>query len=348
MRLGAIHLADDLARFRREVALSEELGFEAVGLGDSPAGWRDTVVAMTLAAVDTKRAIIATMVTSPFLRHPLVSASAMSSLQNLSGGRMVLGLATGGSTVMAVGRKPATLEYMRAYIEAHRALFRGEPTTWEGREVRQLRLHEETPILFSTFGPRGMQMTGEVCDGAILFTGSDLGPLKQKMEAIRAAAKAAGRNPDKLKFWVCSYCSIRPTRTEAVEDLKAFLVVNGLAISWTAAVLEQVPTQFREKLVELGKRYDTSEHVVVGGKNVTLMDELGLTEFLSHYDTIAGPPDEVAAKLKDIEALGVDIFFAALPGNADREGTLRRLSQATGRTSSDPAGPRRSDDSRVG
>ena len=332
MRLGAIHLADDIARFRREVALSEELGFDAVGVGDSPAGWRDLDVSMTLAAVDTKRAIIAPMVTSPFLRHPLVSASAMSSLQNLSGGRIVLGLATGGSTVMALGRRPATMEYMRAYIEAHRALFRGESITWEGHEINNLRLPEDTPILFSTFGPKGMQLTGEACDGAILFTGSDLEPLKQKMAAIRAAAKAAGRNPDNLKFWVCSYCSIRPTRSEAVEDLKAFLVVNGIAISRTAAVLEQVPTQFRQKLVELGKRYDPSEHVVVGGKNVALMDELGLTEFLSHYDTIVGPPEEVGATLKELEALGVDTFFAALPGSADREGTLRRLSQLTGRT----------------
>jgi hypothetical protein len=71
---------------------------------------------------------------------------------------------------------------------------------------------------------------------------------------------------------------------------------------------------------------------VVGGKNVTLMDDLGLTEFLSDFDTIAGPPEEVAATLKEMEALGVDTFFAALPGNADREGTLRRLSRATGRT----------------
>ena len=185
--------------------------------------------------------------------------------------------------------------------------------------------------MFSTFGPKGMQMTGEICDGAILFTGSDLGPLKQKMDTIRASAKAAGRNPDKLKFWVCSYCSIRPTREEAVDDLKAFLVVNGIAISRTEAVLAHVPTQFRQKLIELGKRYHTSEHVVVGGKNVALMEELGLTEFLSHYDTIVGPPDEVAAKLKEMESLGVDTFFAALPGNADREGTMRRLSQATGR-----------------
>ena len=193
MRLGAIHLwGDDLAQFRSDVTLSEELGFEVVGIGDSPAGWRDMDVSMTVAALDTKRAIIAPMVTSPFLRHPLVSASAMSTLQSLSGGRMVLGLATGGSTIMALGRAPASMAYMRNYIEAHRALFRGEPISWEGHDIHELRLPEPTDIYFSTFGPKGMQLAGEVCDGAILFSGSDLGPLKQKMDAVRAAAKARG------------------------------------------------------------------------------------------------------------------------------------------------------------
>lgn len=333
MRLGAIHLwGDDLAQFKREVKLSEDLGFDVAGIGDSPAAWRDMDVSMTVAALETKRLTIAPMVTSPFLRHPLVSAGAMSTLQNLSGGRMVLGLATGGSTIMALGRPPASMAYMYKYVEAHRALFRGEPITWDGREIHELRFHEDVPIYFSTFGPKGMQLAGEVCDGAILFSGSDLEPLKQKMEVVRNAAKAAGRDPGKLKFWVCSYCSVRPTRQEAVDDLKAFLVVNGMAVSRMEAVLEQVPTQFRGKLVELGKRYDPSEHVVVGGKNVKLMDELGLTEFLSHFETIAGPPEEVSSTLKEMEALGVDTFFAALPGNADREGTLRRLSAAMGRS----------------
>jgi len=329
MKLGAIHLwGDDLAQFRREVKLSEDLGFDLVGIGDTPAGWRDMHVSMTVAALDTKRVTISPMVTAPFMRHPLVSASAMTSLQNLSGGRMVLGLATGGSNVMAMDRPPATMNYMRQYIAAHRALFRGEPIEWEGRQIRELRLPEEVPIYFSTFGPKGMQMAGEICDGVILFSGSDLGPLKQKMDLIRNAAKTAGRDPAAIKFWVCSFCSIRPTRNEAIEDLKAFLVVNGISVSRTAAVLEQVPTQFRGKLVELGKRYDTSEHVVVGGKNVALMDELGLTEFLSQYDTIMGPREEVSMTLKEMEALGVDTFIACLPGSADREGTLRRLAEA--------------------
>jgi hypothetical protein len=42
MQLGAIHLwGEDEAKFRREIRLTAELGFDLVGVGDSPAGWHD-------------------------------------------------------------------------------------------------------------------------------------------------------------------------------------------------------------------------------------------------------------------------------------------------------------------
>src|SRR3546814_7686869 len=84
-------------------------------------------------------------------------------------------------------------------------------------------------------------------------------------------------------LWAFSFASIRETRAQAIDDLKAFIVVNGMALR-APEVLATVPTQFRGKIEELHKRYDPTEHVVVGGKNVALMDELGLTEYLADFD----------------------------------------------------------------
>jgi alkanesulfonate monooxygenase SsuD/methylene tetrahydromethanopterin reductase-like flavin-dependent oxidoreductase (luciferase family) len=254
----------------------------------------------------------------------------MSTLQKLSGGRMVLGAATGGSTIMALGRPQAHIAQMRGYILAHRALFRGESIEWEGKHIHNLRYHENVPIYYSAFGPKGLQLAGELCDGVILFTGSNLGPLQQKIAAVRSAAAAAGRDPQEVDIWVCSFCAVRPTRAEAVQDIKGFLPSVGMSIAWTKEVLETVPQEVRGKLAELGRRYDPGEHVTVGGKNSTLVDELGLAEYLSHFDTIVGPPQQVGATLEQIAALGVSTFFAALPGNADRSGTLRRLADIAG------------------
>src|SRR5690606_40024160 len=68
------------------------------------AGWRELYISMTIAALETDRAIITPWVTSPFLRRPLVAASSLATLQSLSGGRIAMRLATGGSNVMAAGR----------------------------------------------------------------------------------------------------------------------------------------------------------------------------------------------------------------------------------------------------
>lgn len=334
MQLGAIHLwGDDTEKFRREVRLSAELGYDLVGVGDSPAGWREMGVSMAVAAREAPNATIAPMVTSPFLRHPLITANMMSTLYDLAGGKVALGFATGGSTIMAIGHRPATLAEVRAEVGALRDLFAGRPTQWEGAPVKELRFPREVPIYFSAFGPKAIQLAGEIFDGAILFSGThQTQELRQKIEQARTAAANAGRDPKSVKIWVTSYTSVRETRAKALDDLKAFIVVSGMAIMRNPALMEEVvPSQFRDKMTQLIQRYDPSEHVVVGGKNVTLMEELGLTEFLGHFDTVAGSHDEVKTTLDEMEAMGVDAFFAALPGNADPETTLRAMAEIIGR-----------------
>jgi hypothetical protein len=68
--------------------------------------------------------------------------------------------------------------------------------------------------------------------------------------------------------------------------------------------------------------------VVVGGKNVKLMQELGLGEFLADFNTTAGPVEEVAEVLRQCEAMGVSMFITALPGHADPIPTIHGLKAA--------------------
>ena len=75
MRLGSISLwGDDLEAFRRQLRLAEELGYDAIGIGESPSVWQDMCVTLALAAQETSRATLATTVTTPFLRHPAASS----------------------------------------------------------------------------------------------------------------------------------------------------------------------------------------------------------------------------------------------------------------------------------
>jgi 5,10-methylenetetrahydromethanopterin reductase len=327
MKLGVCHMwGNDLQQFRDELRLSNELGYDIVGIGDSPAGWRDLYVSLTIAALETDTATITPFVTSPFLRHPLVVANALSTLQELSGGRMALGLATGGSNIMAVGHAPASQKEIRAYWDSLDLLLAGRASEWEGRPTVALRNARTTPVYYSAFGPRALALAGERGDGVILFSGMDLDQTARKIDLVREAAQAAGRDPDEVDIWATAFCSIRPTPEQAIEDLKAFIVVNGMAIR-TAQTMAMVPAELKPALLELQRRYDPSEHVAVGGRNVELLNELGpeLTQFLASRDTIVGTPEEVKRVLNGLDELGVSAFITNMPGHGDRAGNMRAL-----------------------
>lgn len=332
MRLGSCHLwGDDLAEFRNEVRLAGELGFEVIAIGDSPAGWHELYVSMMVAAQEAPRAFITPFVTSPFVRHPLVTANSVCSLADLIGDRVHLGLSTGGSNVMAIGHAPASQRQIRDYLQALQALFAGKTTTYEDRPVSGLRHARRIPVYYSAFGPKALALAGEQADGVITFTNGDLAELDRKLEIVRAGAQKAGRNPEDIDVWVTAFTSVRNSRAEALDDLRAFIVVNGMAIR-TPELLARVPDKYKPALAELHRRYDPTEHVVVGGKNARLLDELGLMEFLGQIDTVAGTPAEVRRILDGLAQRGVSTFIANMPGHADKLGTLRRLSALMGRS----------------
>lgn len=329
MKLGICSLwGGNLEAFREQVRLAAQLGFDLVTIGDSPAGWHELYVSLTLAALDAPGLRLAPLVTSPFMRHPLVTANALCSIDDLSGGRVALGLATGGSTVLAIGRMPATQVEIRAEMAALQALFAGQGIEWQGAAVKPLRFPRPIPIYYSAFGPKAIALAGERADGVILFAGErHLDDLAARIAAVRRAAGAAGRDPAALDIWVVSYASVRPTRAQAIDDLGAFIAVNAMAMR-TPEAMAKVPTQFQAGIAEMQARYDPTEHVVVGGRNVSLMRELGLTDYLADFDTLAGPVETATEMLNALQEMGVSTFIAALPGHAEPLETMRGLAAA--------------------
>jgi 5,10-methylenetetrahydromethanopterin reductase len=326
MKLGACHLwGASLEEFRGDLKLAADLGFGIAAIGDSPAGWHELYISLAIAAQESPNAIVAPFVTSPFVRHPIINANAMCSLADAYGDRFALGLSTGGSNVMAIGHSPANQAQIRDYFQALHALFAGQPGHYEGAPVSALRHARRIPIFYSAFGAKALALAGEQADGVILFINHDLDAFDVKIAAVRDAARRAGRDPQAIQIWATAYTSVRPTRAQALDDLTAFTVVNGMAIARMPQVLAQIPKQFHEPLAELARRYDPTEHCVVGGANSRLPAQLGLTDFLGGFDTVAGPPEEVSKVLAGLEQRGVAGFIANLPGNADRHGTLRRL-----------------------
>ena len=137
-----------------------------------------------------------------------------------------------------------------------------------------------------------------------------------------------GRDPADIEVWGMSFVSVRDSRDEANADITAFLASTagmGLKAPHMRAL---IPADLLPAVEEMERRYDATQHVVVGGANAKLLEELGLVDFMVGLTAITGTPAEVETHVDQLEARGISCVLAALPGHSDPHGTLARLSEA--------------------
>lgn len=328
MKLGTILMwSGDLAAFRRQVRLADELGYDVVGVGDSPNRGHEMYVALTVAAHGLRTAALATMVTTPELRHPLVTAEAMAALHDLTGGRAVLGVGNGGSAMRVIGRGTATLRELRDYVVQVKEIMDGGSARVGGRATEPLARARRTPVYLAADGPKTLALAGEVADGVVTTVGMSAEMAADKVAAVREAAERAGRDPASIDVWGYTFASVGGSREEAYDDLSS-------ALSSTVAYRFQapharalVPAGLLDALAEYEREYDPSD-MVLGGRNAQLLGKLGLLDFGVGFGGIAGTVGEVAGQLKRLEEAGVSCVFATLPPIGDPEGVLRRFAEA--------------------
>ena len=95
---------------------TEAWGFDGLALTDSQNQSPDTYIALTLAARETSTLKLGPGVTNALTRHPAVTAGAIASLQEISGGRAMLGIGRGDSSLFNIGHKPVGLAPFEAYL----------------------------------------------------------------------------------------------------------------------------------------------------------------------------------------------------------------------------------------
>jgi 5,10-methylenetetrahydromethanopterin reductase len=195
------------------VELAEEAGFGGVWVGDSPALWRELYVLLGAAAVRTGRVRLGPAVTNPVTRHLAVTASALRTLQELSGGRAALGLGLGASAVATVGKRPARLAELGRAVAGLRELWGG------GAEGLGFGSSEPSlPIHIGASGPRMLELAGRIGDGCLAVVGLHPRQLEAARGRITAGGPAAGFE---LTFWVPFAVGDDPA--QAREDVKPYV-----------------------------------------------------------------------------------------------------------------------------
>ncbi len=231
------------------VGLAEEAGLGGVWVGDSPVLWRELYVLLGAAALRTRRLRLGPAVTNPVSRHLAVTASALRTLQELTGGRVALGLGLGASAVRTVGAKPARLGELEEAIARLRAYWAGgEDGLGYGADSSPV------PVHVGASGPRMLELSGRIADGCLAVVGLHARQLEAARERIAAGGAGEGFE---LTFWVPFAVSDDPLA--AREDVKSY-VARSLRHPLPA---ELTPVE-REAAERVRAAYAYGEHLAPG------------------------------------------------------------------------------------
>jgi 5,10-methylenetetrahydromethanopterin reductase len=160
-------------RTPQHVRVAEDLGYRRAWLYDSPALYPDVWVQLCRAADRTSRIGLAPGVLVPSLRHPLATASAIATLVDAAGsGRVAVGVGSGFTGRMAMGRRPVPWADVGRWIDTVRALLRGDDAEWEGAMIRMLHRDGfapprplDVPFVVAAAGPKGIAVARRLGDG---------------------------------------------------------------------------------------------------------------------------------------------------------------------------------------
>ena len=159
-----------------DIVLAEQLGYARAWCYDSPALYGDVWMTLALAAERTSSIGLGPAVLIPSLRHPMVNASALMTLEELAPGRVAAALGTGFTGRNTMGQPPMRWDDVTEYFRVLRALLRGEETVWEGQIVKIMeRAPVDIPLLVAGDGPKGRAVAVELGDGIFCSGGPAVG-----------------------------------------------------------------------------------------------------------------------------------------------------------------------------
>jgi 5,10-methylenetetrahydromethanopterin reductase len=212
------------AEFVTMVERIEARGYDHLWLTDSSLHARNSYAYLTLAATRSSRLQLGTAVTNPLTRHPAITATAAATVDEISEGRMILGIGAGDRPLLALGLLPAKLASVRRSIAAIRALWAGQTVTVDDEAFTLDEAHmrvaarPDIPVYIAASGPKMLELAGEIADGVIVLVGLFADGLGWAIEQVERGATAVGRARPHIA--VFAYGAIDEDEDAALESAR--------------------------------------------------------------------------------------------------------------------------------
>jgi probable F420-dependent oxidoreductase len=288
---------------------AEDLGFSHAWTFDSHLLWQEPYVIYSAVLAATRRLMVGPMVTNPATRDWTVTASLFATLNEMYGNRTVCGIGRGDSAVRVINGKPTTLAQLRECIHVVRELANGRAVDYAGSTLRlPWASRSELEVWVAAYGPKALQLTGEVGDGFILQL-ADPDITAWTIARVRAAAEAAGRDPASVRICVAAPAYVGDDLEHQRDQCRWF---GGMVGNHVADIVERygteggVPKALTDYIRDR-KGYDYNEHGKAGNTHADFVPDSIVDRFC-----LLGPVEAHVARLKELQELGVDQFAVYL------------------------------------
>ncbi len=304
---------------------ADQLGYDSVWLGEAW-GYELFTSLADLVRV-TNRIKLGAGVANVFSRTPALIASTAATLDERSGGRMLLGLGTSGPQVIehwhgVPYQKP--LRRLREYTEIINTIIARQPLNYDGDVFKlergfALRFHPprtHIPIYIASLTTKSIIQTGAIADG-ILPTYWPAQAYPEMRRLLDEGSASAERPAGSVKIASYIMCEIlldererEPARQRARGPIAFYIGRMG---SFYAEMLAS--RGFASDVEAVKKGWESGQHAALAAVSDALLDATAIVGF----------PDEICAKLREWIALGLDEPLLSLP-QAAPESVAERLS----------------------
>jgi F420-dependent oxidoreductase-like protein len=309
------------------VRLAEEAGVDTVWVAEA---WgRDCFTILTLLARETKRIKLGTGIVNCYSRTPAALAQHFATLDELSGGRMVIGLGTSGHRVIehfhGVPFQPS-LTRLREYVEIIRMILAGEPLKYQGKLFRLERgfrlrfppVRRRIPIFIASLTPKSVAQTAAIADGWMPVM-IPLQRLGQEVGTFRQLVRGAGRNPQSVIVRSPGAVTVTQDIDKAREESKAHL----------AFYITNMGDFYREQLIRLGYEEAVSSVRNAWDEGGRAAGTAAVPDALVESLFLAGPVEACVERLEAQAAAGIDMHTVRVEANDPRE-TVKILQRLVG------------------
>jgi probable F420-dependent oxidoreductase len=243
-------------------------------------------------------------VTNPATRDVTVTASVLATLNEISGGRMVMGIGRGDSARRVIGKPPVTVEHLEEACRAIKALAEGREIDYEGTPTQlKWSTGATLPVWVAAYGPKALRAAGRVADGLIMQL-ADPYIVEWSLQYVREGAEEAGRSFEDIQIMSAAPAYITDDLAYARDQVRWFpaLVSNHVVDLVKRYADTDLPQELTD-YIAAREHYDYAEHGRTGAEHASFVTDEVVDRFC-----VIGTAERCREKLRELEALGVHQF----------------------------------------